>query len=224
MRWWDGAQWTGHVSGPPAALARPVDVVGERALARWTRPALIAGGVAYAISMLASVDQAHWVVDNWSGLTDAGSRVPDPPAGTLASLASVASIVSILVGVLFLLWFHRAASNGWSSGIPARRGPAMATLSFLIPVLNLWWPYQATLDMVPADEDGRSVIRWWWVLWLTGTLCGLLVYPATAVFDTAVARAVAVVGGVAMLAAAFAGRAMIEYVTGAHESMVARTT
>ena len=28
----------------------------------------------------------------------------------------------------------------------------IATLSFIIPILNLWWPYQSTLDMVPAGD------------------------------------------------------------------------
>jgi hypothetical protein len=141
------------------------------------------------------------------------------PASTSSSLGQLSGIVGIAVAVLFLLWFYRAASTGWSSGLPARRGPVIATFAFIIPVINLWWPYQAALDMVPAADPGRSVIRRWWVLWLSAMLCGLLIYPAAAISTETVARVVAVIGGVAMMAAALAARAMVEYVTATHEQL-----
>ncbi len=196
----------------------------ERSLARWLRPALLGGGIAQAVGLVASVPQAQWVVDHWDEITkpNAGS-VPQMPASTAASLSQFAFLIGIVVGVLFLLWFYRAASTGWSSGLPARRGPAMATLSFIIPILNLWWPYQATLDMVPATDSRRSVIRWWWVLWLAGTLCGLLIYPTAAVSNEMAARVVAAVGAVAMLGAALAARAVVEFVTSTHEHLAGST-
>ena len=218
LRWWDGTTWTGHVSGPPAT--RPVDVAAERSLARWVRPALLGGGIAQAIGLVASVPQAQWVVEHWDAITQPGGRpVPQMPQSTATDLSQLAFLIGIVVGVLFLLWFYRAASTGWASGLPARRGPAMATLSFIIPIVNLWWPYQATLDMVPATDSRRTVIRWWWVLWLTGTLCGLLIYPTAAVSNETAARAVAAVGAAAMLGAALAARAMVEYVTSTHEHL-----
>ena len=86
-------------------------------------------------------------------------------------------------------------------------------------MLNLWWPYQAALDMVPAYDPNRGVIRRWWVLWLLGMLCGVLIYPAAAISTETTARVVAGVGAVAMLAAAAAARAMVEYVTSTHEHL-----
>jgi hypothetical protein len=141
------------------------------------------------------------------------------PASTSTSLAQLSGIVGLAVGILFLLWFYRAAATGWASGLPARRGPMIATLSFIIPVLNLWWPYQAALDMVPATAVHRNVIRRWWVLWLLGMLCGVLIYPAAAIYTETTARVVAGIGAVAMLLAAGAARSMVEYVTSTHEHL-----
>ena len=220
MRWWDGAQWTGYVSGPPPARIASPDLAGERALARWLRPALLAGGVAQAITLVTSVDQVQWIVDHWSRITrPGGGDIPTMPASTSSSLGQLSGIVGLAVAILFMLWFYRAAATGWSSGLPARRGPMIATLSFIIPILNLWWPYQAALDMVPADDPQRSVIRRWWALWLFGMLCGLMIYPAAAVYTETTARVVAGVGAVAMLAAALAARAFVEYVTATHEQL-----
>ncbi len=95
----------------------------------------------------------------------------------------------------------------------------IATLSFIIPVLNLWWPYQAALDMVPAGDPHRGLIRRWWALWIAAMLCGFLIYPAAALSTETAARVVAGVGAVAMLAAAFAARAVVEYVTTTHEQL-----
>lgn len=217
LRWWDGAAWSEHTSGPPAT--GPVDVVAERSLARWVQPALLAGGVAQAVALVASVPQVQWLVDHWDALTEPGANRPQMPRSTSADLAQVGFLVGIVVGVLFLVWFYRAASTGWASGLPARRRPMLSTLSFIIPVINLWWPYQAMLDMVPADDRRRMVIRWWWVLWLAGTFAGLMIYPVAALSNEATARGVAIVGAVAMVGAAFLARAVVEYVTSTHEQL-----
>ena len=218
MRWWDGSQWTGYVSGPPPAHVAAPDLAGERGLARWLRPALLVAGVAQAIAMVASVDQAQWYVEHWDEITHPrNGNIPTMPASTTSSLAQLSGIVGFAVAVLFMIWFYRAASSAWSSGLPARRGPMIATFSFIIPILNLWWPYQAALDMVPADDPHRGVIRRWWALWLTAMLCGFLIYPAAAIYNETAARVVAGVGAFAMLVAAFAARAVVEYVTATHE-------
>ena len=95
----------------------------------------------------------------------------------------------------------------------------IATLSFIIPILNLWWPYQAALDMVPAGDPHRGVIRRWWVLWLTAMLCGALIYPGRRGVHRDRGAGRRGVGAVAMLAAALAARAVVEYITATHEQL-----
>ena len=215
LRWWDGSGWTGHVSGP--AATKPIDIVGERALARWVHPLLLVGGLAQAFGMFVNASQAKWFVEHWDQLTTPGANTPSPPSG--GALTGLIFPLTIAVSVLFLLWFYRAASTAWASGLPARRGPLLSTLSFIIPVLNLWWPYQAAMAMVPADDSRRVVIQRWWMLWLVGTLCGYLIYPAQAIFNTTAAIIVAAVGAVAMLGAALAARVVVQYVTSTHEQL-----
>lgn len=215
LRWWDGSGWTGHVSGP--AATKPIDIVGERALARWVHPLLLVGGLAQAFGMFVNASQAKWFVEHWDQLTTPGSNTPSPPSG--GALTGLIFPLTIAVSVLFLLWFYRAASTAWASGLPARRGPLLSTLSFIIPVLNLWWPYQAAMAMVPADDSRRVVIQRWWMLWLAGTLCGYLIYPAQAIFNATAAIIVAAVGAVAMLGAALAARVVVQYVTSTHEQL-----
>ena len=215
VRWWDGSGWTGHVSGPSAT--KPIDIVGERALARWVHPLLLVGGLAQAFGMFVNASQAKWFVEHWDQLTTPGANTPSPPSG--GALTGLIFPLTIAVSVLFLLWFYRAASTAWASGLPARRGPLLSTLSFIIPVLNLWWPYQAAMAMVPADDSRRVVIQRWWTLWLVGTLCGYLIYPAQAVFNATAAIIVAAVGAVAMIGAALAARVVVQYVTSTHEQL-----
>jgi len=213
MRWWDGNAWTGHVSGP-TPMTQAVDVQSERAIARWLQPLLLVAGVAQAFGMFANASQAKWFVEHWDEMVRTGTTVDTPPSG--GSLSGLVLPITILVGVLFLVWFYRAARSGWGAGLPARRSPMLATLSFIIPVVNLWWPYQSAMDMVPADDQRRSVIQRWWAMWLLGTLCGLLIIPAQAVFDQTATRIVAGVGAAAMLAAAFAARAVVTLITETH--------
>ena len=212
MRGGDGSEWTGHVSGPPAVQA--VDVQGEQALARWLRPMLLIGGMAQAFGMFANATQAKWYVDHWDEIVRRGTTSSTPPDG--GPLSGLVLPLTLVVGVLFMTWFYRAARSGWSSGLPARRSPMLATLSFIIPVVNLWWPYQAAMDMVPADDARRSLIQRWWALWLFATLCGFLIIPAQAVFDQTAARIVASVGAVAMIGAAVAARAVVGFITDTH--------
>ena len=86
LRWWDGTQWTGHVSGPAASEARPVDSAGERALARWLRPALLLAAVtSRGGPVVRRSTRSQWVVDHWDQLVkgkEPASQLPAGPAGS----------------------------------------------------------------------------------------------------------------------------------------------
>lgn len=219
LRWWDGSRWTGHVSGTtgmPASLA----LGPEREASRWARLAMLWAGPALAVYVIATSFQAQWLADNWDELRRAGNTL-ELEGNRLASTVTQISFVALVAAwVLFLVWFYRAAVSAGSVGLSPRRSPGLATASFIIPIVNLWWPYQSTCDLLPEGHPGRAVVRRWWALTI-GCVIG--------VFATSVAAfigdwALAIVAGVtvvfALLAAAQARLAIAEVVD-AHQTLAA---
>ena len=147
VRWWDGLAWTGYASVGQGTDLRLDD---EERLASRARVALLAVipfAVAGQVGLLLFYDDLFDRIR-----ADRFETTPDVGALAVSQLSGLASLVA---GVLFLLWFFRAAENARSLGLPARREPGLATGSFMIPVLNLWWPYQSTCDLLPPGHPAR---------------------------------------------------------------------
>jgi hypothetical protein len=102
----------------------------------------------------------------------------------------------------------------------ARRTPGLATASFFIPVLNLWWPYQSTLDLLPEHHPARQVVRRWWLLWV-GCMAGGVAIIATA-FANAIALGIATGATVVLaLLAAVTARVVVSEIMDAHDQQLA---
>jgi hypothetical protein len=221
-RYWDGAQWTGHVSGPPTPQAAAPRLEEEQSAGRWAKVGLAWGGPALAVSTIAGAYQWRWIADHWDEITTPGSDVQQSGNSGAALAGQLAGIVLLVVGVLFLLWFHRAATNAISAGMHARRSPVLATLSFIIPILNLWWPYQSACDMLPAEHPGRLAIRRWWALWIGCTIAGLATIGAAATLNDLALALTTAVGVVLAVLAAIAARAVVDAISDAHGQLLAR--
>jgi hypothetical protein len=220
-RYWDGSQWTGHVSGPSGAHVEGPRLEEERAAGRWAKLALAWGGPALAVTTVTGAFQWHWLAEHWDEITRPGSDVSANGNGGAAVVGQVASLVLLVVGVLFLLWFHRAAANAASAGMHARRSPVLATISFIIPILNLWWPYQSTCDLLPADHPGRVAVRRWWALWIGCTVAGLAVAGAAFTRNDIALALTTAVGVVLAVLAALAARVVVEEISDAHGQLLA---
>jgi hypothetical protein len=220
-RYWDGAQWTGHISGPSTVEVAGPRLDEERAAGRWAKVGLAWGGPALAVSTIAGAYQWRWIADHWDEITTPGSDVQQTGNNGAAIAGQLAGIILLVVGVLFLLWFHRAASNAASAGVHARRSPVLGTLSFIIPVLNLWWPYQSACDMLPADHPGRVAVRRWWALWIGCTIAGFATIAAAATLNDAAIAITAAVGAVLALLAAVAARTVVDAISDAHGQLLA---
>jgi hypothetical protein len=221
-RYWDGTQWTGHVSGPSGAHVEGPRLEEERAAGRWAKLALAWGGPALAVTTITGAVQWHWLAEHWDEITRPGSDVQANGNTSAALAGQVASLVLLVVGILFLLWFHRAAANAVSAGMHARRSPVLATISFIIPILNLWWPYQSTCDMLPPEHPGRLAVRRWWALWIGCTIAGVATAGAAFTLNDVALALTTAVGVVLAVLAAFAARAVVEEISDAHGQLLAR--
>ncbi len=218
LRYWDGSRWTGHVSGGYGAARPAPNPVEERTAARWAKAGLAWAGPALAVASIAGAFQWQWIADHWDELTSPGGTTNGNSGAAIASQLSM--IVLLVAGILFLIWFHRAAVLAASAGLPARRQPMLATISFLIPILNFWWPYQSTCDLLPMDHPARVAVRKWWALWIACSVGGFMIV-ATA-FMNVIALGV-MTGLVVVLAvlAAMAARNVVAEISEAHDQLFA---
>ena len=219
LRYWDGNQWTGHVAGLPGGPNSTVRLDEERTAARWACTGLAWAGPALGVVMIAASFQWRWMADHWDQIRDSSGTVDSSGNSGAAVLLQLAGVVVLAVTVLFMIWFYRAAVSAAASGLPARRSPILATMSFIIPVLNVWWPYQSACDLLPEDHPGRAAIRRWWFLWVAFWIGFFAVLGAA--FQSVIL--LAIITSVTVLLALFAavaGRAVVTQVVDAHGALM----
>ena len=68
--------------------------------------------------------------------------------------------------VLVLMWQYRAAKTARFLGLPAARSPGLGVGSWFIPVVNLWFPYQAIRDCLPPGHADRQVVNQMWACFI----------------------------------------------------------
>jgi hypothetical protein len=183
-RWWDGNRWTEHASDPTgsygfdSASAARVRFEAELRMVPWAKRTLLAYLVVKAASLSlawASRTTIRRSFDDLRTLFDTG-RVPAHRVATaapgLTATRYLVAAVGIGVVVLFLIWQHRAATTARSTGLPATHSPAMGVGSWFIPVVDLWFPYQAIRDCLPAQDPARRQVLHMWLLFLATYLAG----------------------------------------------------
>ncbi|MFE0463556.1 DUF4328 domain-containing protein [Kitasatospora sp. NPDC058965] len=140
-----------------AATQQRVRVAHHRG--RLTDPRGLAVAAQLLIAVQAVLDLAYAVT----------TRTGGPLLFPLARLQMPAYLAA---GVVFLIWFWRCQRNAREIA-PERLGftPGGAVLVWFVPVLCLWQPRRATLDLVRVGGGaGTRLVNAWWTAWLAHLL------------------------------------------------------
>lgn len=220
LRYWDGHQWTGHVSGM-RGISPAIQIAEERTAARWAKAGLAWGGPALGVFTIAAAFQWRWIAEHWDEITAAGNTVESRNGNNGAAIVGQMALLVVLAAViLFMIWFYRAAQLAASSGLTARRSPGLATASFVIPIVNFWWPYQSTRDLLPENHPGQQLVKRWWALYIGCTIGVFAVFGTAFTGAAALAIATGVTVVLALLAAVTA-RNVVSEIADAHNEFAA---
>jgi hypothetical protein len=169
-RWWDGYSWTHYVwpgefsAGETYAAEQKAAPYGQLAFIGWVL--VIAAGllIAWATSSeyRAFFHAVRVQIDTHSPTTT--NRVHVPQIGYLVTLVQVPAYVGMLI------WQFRAAKTARNLGWPAKHSPALGTWSWIIPVVNYWFPYQAIRDCLAPGDPNRSLVRRLWACFIGMTV------------------------------------------------------
>jgi hypothetical protein len=174
QRFWDGTRWVDEPASDAwsAEFASPSPSLTP--VHRPVRGIALATQILIAASVPVSVVRVFiegWGLTVVERFTRGEATVADLEAYdvmvALAGLVWAATIIS--AGICWWVWQYRAAM-AVRAGAPAaiRRTPAWHVLSWIIPIVSLWFPYQNMRDVVVAvraDVRG-SVLALWWGLWI----------------------------------------------------------
>ena len=127
------------------------------------------------------------------------------------------------MGAVFLVWVHAAATSGRRLGLPATHSPGWAVAGFIVPVVNLWFGYQAVRDALPVGHPSRPLVGRWWALWLGTSFASFGVLAAVLVAGLAAGVVAGVLAAALAVAAAHAARQVVAAVGEAHERLLAPT-
>jgi hypothetical protein len=221
-RWWDGNDWTAHISGPAPVLAPRWDpnlayedprVLRERLVRAggWLRLALLFLVPIQVVSTVAVGLGERPVLKQMFRAFDTGSdrnTVAVHPNGLLV-LGQLTSLVASAILVLRMVWMFRAARLGRQVGIPPRRDPGLACAGWIIPIVNFWWPYQD----LRALGQGRAAAGRMWALYVSSAIGNLAALVAVVV-STSVGLVCVVAVAALQLASIAAERGVVQVIEG----------
>jgi hypothetical protein len=189
LRYWDGADWTSHVSGPPpGAFDQGAARNSLSKVSVWLQRYLIVEPLIVLLSFASTVS-------TFSGIREYLRQVRDDvgtadqsllqPSG-FARVGQLFGFLTLAGTVLRIMWMAQAGKQAEARGRPLRRSAVLAAFGWIIPIVNFWWPYHAMRDVLGPDRSKTHRASLWWLAYLITTL-GSIVALITAFFSTPVA-------------------------------------
>jgi hypothetical protein len=117
--------------------------------------------VAFAVSSVADEARDRSEVGGTDPATEAGFVV-------LGLSLNVVGLVSTAATVVLAIWTYKSTLAARSFGHRTAHSPGWAAAGWFVPVVSLWFPYQAVRDLVPVQHPARRRVGWWWACWLIG--------------------------------------------------------
>jgi hypothetical protein len=195
-RWWDGYAWAPPSYGYDPAAAALALVTHRKATSRygnWLRWAMLVNPLSLVVFSVAialifrghafdTVNNGNSGEPQFSGSFLAFQLVTLPL--NAVSFAYVGSLIA---------WIYHAGKFAEARGWPAVRGRTLGAFSVLIPIVNLWWPYEAVRDSYPPGSSPAILLKWW----VSYLVAPIFVLPAffLGLFGSPVAIAIAIAIG-----------------------------
>ena len=229
-RWWDGQSWTPYtqVAFAPAPPDPHRDLAEEVKAGRLAAIGMRCVAAVFILQLIVLALIVKRFVDSFRTAFHQLQQDPNstvtPFAGigrgylALLYLLNLVGLVETGALVLLLIWAYRAAAFAQRAGLPARRTPTWAVVGFLVPVVNLWFPYQSLADTFPPGHPGRRTVGRWWALYLTQSL-GAIPVGIVAAFSVPAGVLVAIVVSGLPLLTARNGIGMIAAIGQAHRDI-----
>lgn len=146
-----------------------------------------------------------------------------PPTFTNQSFSPwffLLGLVAAAAIVVTLIWQHRAASAARALGFPTTHSPAWGVGSWFVPIVNLWFPYQAIRDCLPPSDPNRARILQWWLAYILGGIVGAGAFLA-AFFSSGVSVALSIPAAVLWLIVLASAPRVVTSIVVAHREALA---
>src|SRR5947209_5148729 len=181
-RWWDGTGWSDHTWDPaaPSSAAPPTstpappvayaafpdprrDLADEGRAAVWAKRGFVAFFVSRVVGGLVALFVLDHLIDDIRRAIDTNTQLHtgNDAASALNLPVTIASVLGL---VAVIMWTMRAVNVARNLRYPAKRTPGWAVAGWLVPIVNLWFPYQAVRDCLAPDNPERRTVKQWWAV------------------------------------------------------------
>jgi Domain of unknown function (DUF4328)/Protein of unknown function (DUF2510) len=201
LRYWDGTQWTEHISPDPSAAVPATVRTSAPRHAYTSGTARLGMAALLALAAIAVVDAVAtgvylWATNVVSGWIDEPDTVTEEVGRQIDALASRLALVHaafyLVAAILVITWLYRTYTSERVDSAELKHSPGWVIGAWFVPVLSWWRPLQIVRDLwwaaTPESDRARGLpgqrsipwlMVWWWVSWLAMNLLGWVSLQAT---------------------------------------------